>query len=164
MPTVPKKMLSIVAASIVLAALVPATTASSATCYSYSDKERNFARKINRARSGRDLRKLSLDPELSRVAIKQTRTMVDKNLLHHTPNLGRRVTRWITLGENVGYGGTVASLHKLFMRSSAHKANILGRRFRFVGVGAKRARGHLWVTVVFESRRNPGTTLGMPKC
>ncbi|MGH2700410.1 MAG: CAP domain-containing protein [Actinomycetota bacterium] len=164
MPTVPKKMLSIVAASVVLAALVPATTASSATCYSYSDKERGFARKINRARSGHDLRKLSLDPELSRVAIRQTRTMVNKNRLYHPPNLGRRVTRWISLGENAGQGDTVASLHKAFMSSSPHKANILNRGFRFVGVGAKRARGHLWVTVVFESRRNPGTTLSMPKC
>ncbi|MDQ4059130.1 MAG: CAP domain-containing protein [Actinomycetota bacterium] len=160
----PRKMLSIVAASVALAVLVPATTASSATCYSYSDKERGFARKINRARSSRDIRKLSLDPELSRVAIRQTRTMVNKNLLHHPPNLGKRVTHWISLGENVGKGGTVASLHKMFMRSRPHKANILSREFRFVGVGAKRARGRLWVSVVFESRRNPGTTLDMPRC
>ena len=160
----PRKMLSIVAASLALAVLVPATTASSASCYSYSDKERGFARKINKARGGRDLRKLSLDPELSRVAMRQTRTMVNKNFLHHTPNLGKRVTHWISLGENVGYGSTVASLHKMFMASRPHKANILGRKFRFVGVGSKRARGRLWVTVVFESRRNPGTTLDMPKC
>jgi len=161
---VPKKILSIVAASVVLAVLVPATTASSATCWSYAANERGFAHKINKARSGRELKKLRLDPELSKVAMKQTQTMVKKNLLHHTPNLGKRVTHWISLGENVGYGGTVASLHKAFMASPAHKANILGRKFRFVGVATKKAAGLLWVTVVFESRRNPGTTLSMPKC
>jgi uncharacterized protein YkwD len=148
----------------VLAVLVPATTASSADCWSYSRKERGFARKINKARTGRDLRKLRLDPELSKVAMKQTQTMIRKNLLHHTPNLGKRVTRWNSLGENVGYGGTVASLHKAFMASASHKANILGRKFRFVGVGSKQVGSLLWVTVVFESRRNPGTTLNMPKC
>ena len=38
--------------------------------------------------------------------------MIKKNLLHHTPNLGHRVTHWNSLAENVGYGGGVKSLHK----------------------------------------------------
>jgi hypothetical protein len=33
-----------------------------------------------------------------------------------------------------------------------------------VGVGAKKAHGWLWVTVVFQASRNPGTRLYMPKC
>jgi uncharacterized protein YkwD len=161
---VPRKISSIIAAGLVLAVLVPPTTASGASCWSYSRDERGFARKINKARSGRDRTKLRLDPELSKVASKQTQTMVRKNLLHHTPNLGKRVTNWNSLGENVGVGGTVASLHKAFMASPAHKANILGRKFRYVGVATKQINGFLWVTVVFESKRNPGTTLSMPKC
>ena len=148
----------------VLAALIPATSASSATCWSYSTKERSFSKKINKARDRHDVGRLKLDPELSKVAMKQTKTMIDKNLLHHTPNLGNRVTRWRMLAENVGYGGTVGSLHTMFMRSSGHKKNILNGQYKFVGVGAKKARGYLWVTVVFQATRNPGTTLYMPKC
>ena len=159
-----RKLISVSIASIVLAALLPVSTAASATCWSYSAKERAFAKKINKARGRHDIRRLKLDPELSKVAMKQTKTMIRKRLLHHTPNLGRRVTNWTMLGENVGYGGTVGSLHTTFMRSAPHKKNILTRKFRYVGVGTKKAHGHLWVTVVFQATRNPGTTLKMPKC
>ena len=157
-------MLSILAVSVALAVLAPATTASSATCWSYSSNERDFAHKINKARSGRGLTKLKLDPHLAKVAMVQTRRMIRRNLLHHTPDLGRRVTHWNSLAENVGFGQSVTSLHKAFMGSSGHKANILGGKYRYFGVGAKRAKGYLWVTVVFESSRNPGTTLNMPNC
>lgn len=163
----PKKTLIILAVTVALAVLMPATTASSAssaTCWSYSNNERAFAQKMNKARGSRGVSKLRLDPQLSKVALMQTRRMVRMNSLHHSPNLGQRVTRWNSLAENVGYGGNVRSLHKAFMRSSAHKANILGGKYRYFGVAAKRAKGNLWVTVVFESQRNPGTTLDMPNC
>ncbi|MGH2751623.1 MAG: CAP domain-containing protein [Actinomycetota bacterium] len=159
-----RKSLSLSLASIVLAALIPATTATSATCWSYSKKDLGFKKKINASRKKADVGRLRLDPELSKVAMKQTKTMIDKNLLHHTPNLGKRVTRWKVLGENVGYGGTVKSLHSAFMKSPSHKANILNGKFKYVGVGSKKAHGHLWVTVVFQASKNPGTTLSMPKC
>jgi uncharacterized protein YkwD len=148
----------------VLVALIPATSASSATCWSYSAKERSFAKKINNARDRRDRGRLKLDPELSKVAMKQTKTMIDRNQLFHTVNLGSRVTRWTMLGENVGYGYTVKSLHTMFMNSPAHKQNILQGQYEFVGIGAKKAHGWLWVTVVFQASRNPGTRLYMPKC
>lgn len=159
-----RKLFSVFIASLVLALLIPATTAVSANCWSHSAKDKSFAKKINNARKGTGQRTLRLDPELSRVATKQTNTMISKNLLHHTPNLGKRVTRWKVLGENVGYGGGVASLHKAFMNSPSHKANILNNKFRYVGVGAIQAKGFLWVTVVFQATKNPGTTLWMPKC
>lgn len=158
------KLLSTVVASVALAVLIPATTASSASCWDYSKNDRAFKNKINDARAAKDRPKLRLDPELSRVALKQTRAMVKEGFLHHTPNLGKRVTRWDSLGENVGYGGTVESLHKAFMASPGHKANILAGKYRFVGVAAKKSGNFLWVTVVFEGKRNPGTTLNMPKC
>ena len=97
------------------------------------------------------------------MARKHTYAMDSQNRLYHTAShkLKRRVTRWIVLGENVGVGGTVSSLHKAFMNSPAHKDNILYRPYRHVGVGVRRARGRMWVTVIFESRRDPGTRLDM---
>ena len=159
-----RKIFSILIASMVLAALIPATSASSASCWSYSAKDRSFAKKINNSRERRDRGRLKLDPELSRVAMKQTKSMIEQNELYHTRNLGSRVTRWTMLGENVGYGYTVTSLHKMFMDSSGHKKNILKSQYRFVGVAAKQAHGWLWVTVVFQATKNPGTSLSMPKC
>jgi len=159
-----RKLITILIASIVFAALIPVTSATSATCWNYTDKERSFAKKINKSRDNHHVGRLKLDPQLSRVAMKQTTSMIDKNELYHTPNLGNRVTRWRMLAENVGYGNTVRSLHKMFMDSSGHKHNILNGQYEFVGVGAKQAHGWLWVTVVFQSEQNPGTTLSMPKC
>jgi len=159
-----RKLFSVLIASLVLALLIPATTAVSASCWSYSGSDKKFAKKINNSRKGAGRGGLKLDPQLSKVAMKQTKTMISKNLLHHTPNLGKRVTKWNALGENVGYGGGVDSLHKAFMNSPSHKANILNSKFRYVGVGALKAKGFLWVTVVFQATKDPGTTLWMPKC
>jgi uncharacterized protein YkwD len=87
--------------------------------------------------------------------------MVRRNVLYHTPTdaLKRRVTNWVELGENVGVGGTTTSLHGAFMDSPAHRSNILYSNFRYVGIGAKQAHGRLWVTVIFESRADPGSPL-----
>jgi uncharacterized protein YkwD len=159
-----RKILTILIASVVLAALIPVTSAASSTCWNYSNKERSFAKKINGSRDNHHRGRLKLDPQLSKVAMKQTKSMIDNNRLYHTPDLGSRVTRWTMLAENVGYGNTVSSLHKMFMDSAGHKQNILNGNYEYVGVGAKKAHGWLWVTVVFQASRNPGTTLWMPKC
>lgn len=135
-------------------------------CWTYSKAERKFARLTNEARTAIGLRKLRLDPELSRVARKHTQEMVDFGDLYHTPAsvLGKRVTRWKKLGENVGRGGDVSAIQTAFINSAVHEANILKPGYRHVGIGTKRANGYLWVTVVFEARKDPGTTLSMPKC
>ena len=144
-----------------------AAASNGSRCWNASDTERGFVRKMNRSRLARDLGKLTLDPELSRAARKHTVEMVDSDQLFHTglDRLGRWVTRWTTLGENVGYGTSVTSLHKAFMNSATHRANVLLDRYNHVGVSAARdGDGKLWVTIVFESTTDPGTTLKMPRC
>lgn len=145
---------------------VPAASSDS-TCFNYKRKERRFARLMNGERDDSNVRKMSIDPELSRVARKHTREMIGKETLHHTADatLMRRVTNWNVLGENVGVGGSVASLHDAFMNSPAHKDNVLYSSFQHVGVGTKKdSDDRLWVTVIFEARSDPGTTLRMPSC
>jgi uncharacterized protein YkwD len=135
-------------------------------CWTYRPSERLFSRLMNAARERADLPRLSLDPEASKVARKHTWEMAQRNLLHHTPSssLVRRVTRWEILGENVGVGGTVDSIHHAFMDSPPHRANILYSKFRHVGVGVKKSSGRIWVTVILENRLDPGTRLRMPRC
>ena len=155
-----KRILTGVIAGIVLSLALPSVPASAA-CGSPSGTERDFASKINAARKSNSRGTLRLDPQLSKAARVHTKEMVNKNLLHHTPTttLKRRVTNWRELGENVGVGGTVTTLHSAFMNSPAHKANILYSNFRYVGIGAIKANGRLWVTVIFESRADPGSPL-----
>ncbi len=151
------------------AGLAPATVASAGTsgsCWDVKGSERGFAKRINDVRSVARRGTLRLDPELSRAARLHSREMVKQDKLYHTPSdkLSRRVTNWTVLGENVGVGGDVQSLHDAFMASPGHAQNVLYDSFRHMGVGTVKAHGQLWVTVIFEAETNPGTTLRMPKC
>lgn len=140
--------------------------AASSTCWTPRVKEQGFARAMNKERRARNLGRMRLDPELSKAARVHTRRMIGRDLLHHTSaaTLRRRVTNWLVLGENVGVGVTVGSLHAAFMASPAHKDNILYRNFKHVGVGTATGLGRLWVTVIFEAKDDPGTRLRMPHC
>jgi uncharacterized protein YkwD len=133
-------------------------------CWEYNSAEHKLARRTNRSRANHGLGRLRLDPQLSKVASRHSSRMADRSLLYHSTDLRHVVTRWSTLGENVGTGPSVKSLHRAFMASPAHRDNILYPTFRHVGVGSARRGGRLWVTVVFEARRDPGTTLRVPRC
>ena len=155
-----KRFFAVMMAGAVLSVLSPVTVADAA-CYVNNDNERAFASKVNAARRAAGKSSLRLDPQLSKAAKVHTREMIRRNVLYHTPTetLKRRVTNWVQLGENVGVGGTVTSLNGAFMDSAAHRSNILYNEFRYVGVGAKKANGRLWVTFIFESQADPGSPL-----
>lgn len=151
--------------TLVLASSV--TTAQSGTCWRYRRAERVMTRKLNRARIRHGMPRFQLDRHISRVSRAHTYSMVRQRQIFHTPagTLARRVTRWITLGENVGRTPRgVRSLYRSFMRSASHRGNILNSAFTYVGVGTVRRGGRLWMTLTFEARRDPGTTLSMPSC
>ncbi len=146
--------------------LRPTATGTDNPCYKFRPAELAFTQKMNTSRKANGLGGMKLDPEVSKVARVHTRDMVRSNTLKHSTNteLTRRVTNWVTLGENVGVGAAVDSLHTAFMNSPAHKANILHSAFNNVGVGTRVVDGRMWVTVIFEARSNPGTRLSMPSC
>lgn len=164
------RKISLLIALALLAMALPMATAAGAEarsgCWSSRTAERNFASKINKARSARGLGSVKLDAELSRVARLHTNEMVRANRLHHTTatTLARRVTNWVTLGENVGVGQKVTTLHSAFMNSPTHRDNVLFRTYNHVGVGTKQVGDRLWVTVIFEAQTDPGTILKMPSC
>lgn len=135
-------------------------------CWEYKPSERGFARLHNAERANKGVGKLRLDPELTRAARSHTRKMVRSAKLFHTSDqtLRRRIVNWLVLGENVGVGGSVESLHDAFMASPAHRANIMYSTFRHFGVGVKKWDGRMWVTVIFQATENPGTRLRMPSC
>ena len=141
--------------------------AQSATCWHHRRAERVMARKMNKARRRHGMAPIQLDRHLSRVSRVHTYSMVRNRRIFHTSVsvLSRRVTRWVSLGENVGRTPRgVRSLYRTFMRSAGHRANILNSAFTYVGVGSVKKRGQLWITLTFESRQNPGTRLSMPSC
>lgn len=157
-----KRLAAASIAGLVLVSLVPATTAGAAGsgCNGMNATELAFKRRINSAR-GESRRRLWGDWDLNQVALKHTREMIARSKLYHTPEAAfrRRVTNWSMLGENVGVGGSVDSLHRAFMNSAPHRANVMSRSFNRIGVGALRRNGRLWVTIIFEARSNPGSPL-----
>ncbi|MBX3312801.1 MAG: CAP domain-containing protein [Actinobacteria bacterium] len=58
-------------------------------------------------------------------------------------------SRWCALGENVGYGSSVAAIEDAYMRSSGHRANILSRRWNAVGTGFAKKDGRVYTVQVF---------------
>jgi len=74
--------------------------------------------------------------------------------LAHNPDLSgdlarAGITGWRTMGENVGYGGSVDQVHGMFMGSSGHRANILKAAYSEVGIGVVQSGGQVWVTLDF---------------
>lgn len=164
MMTCLRKVGRICAAAAVVAGVLGTSQASaSSTCYTYSTLEVQMADATNDARVRAGQGPLRLDPELSRVATRQAVSMANHDRIFHTPvaKLTWRVTNWQTLGENVGVGGDIGSLHEAFMASPGHRDNVLGA-YSHVGVGIERRAGRIWVAVLFESETDPGTRMPMP--
>jgi uncharacterized protein YkwD len=103
----------------------------------------------DRARHG--LPRLKENPRLRRAADDHSEHMVDRRFFDHTSPGGatmvERVRRtgytsgaraW-SLGENIAWGSgrlaTAEQIHRSWMRSPGHRANILQRSFREIGIG-----------------------------
>ena len=129
----------------------------------FAASEDSFLAKLNAERSSRGLSVLSSHWDLVDDAEAHSNRMMNADDLHHNPNLGNVTTGWLALGENVGVGPSVNSIHTSFMNSSGHRSNILGD-FTHVGIGAVRESDNkLWVTVVFmKANGGAATTTAAP--
>lgn len=129
--------------------------------YRYRPAEKCFMRKFNQVRAEHGLRRLNWDKHLGYVARRHARVMANQGGVWHDQNLGRRVTRWRSLGQNTGMGGRCPNLFRGFFNSAPHRANILGG-YRYVGVGTEWRGGRLYVQQIFESRKDPGNVWSWP--
>ena len=139
-----------------------ATEASSSSSgWSFNDSEKCFMNKINRRRQRQGKRPFRVDKQLGYVARRHARSMARSGSMFHDHDIGSKVTRWRTLAQNSGKGGPCRKMFKMFWRSSAHRANMLGP-YKFVGVGVERRKGNHYVQQVFESKRDPGNVWHKP--
>jgi len=105
----------------------------------------------NEDRTDREVAGLELNIRLSRVAKRHSREMADAGSIYHSSNLTGALAPydWSIGGENVGSGGSLESLEKAFMASTAHRKNILRKSFDHVGIGVVKRDGTYWVTLIF---------------
>jgi uncharacterized protein YkwD len=89
---------------------------------------------------------------LTTYARHHSRAMAGAGYLYHTSNFAV-ICCWRSIGENVGYGPSVASVEYAFMHSPEHRANILDPDWRGIGVGVYRSGGRIWVTQIFRQPR-----------
>ena len=136
----------------VLASLLTglATAAPASAAPSVTGAERAFVASINGYRRASHRAQLRTSPALTLVARRWAQSMARSNRLAHNPSVTRQVRSWRYLGENVGVGGSTSTLHRAFVRSAPHRANVVSSRYTHVGVGVAYARGRMWVVEVFE--------------
>jgi len=128
-----------------------------------SGPEHTFLQLINQDRAAYGLVPLRLSPVLStELSRPWSAAMARRGTMSHSGTgievlaaVGRRFPTVLSAGENVGYAPTVARLHRALMESPGHRANILDRDYRFVGLGVVIGQGvatsdrRVWVTQTF---------------
>lgn len=153
----PLAVLTIVCAAVALAA--PGAAAAGGRC-AYADAEPREASRaafeqatvclLNHKRQEHGLDRLQRDRRLSRAAHAHTFDMIRGRYFAHVSRRGRDVgdrlahtgytrgARWWLVGENLAWGGgslsTPRQIMSAWMDSPGHRANILNRDFREIGV------------------------------
>ena len=112
-----------------------------------------FTSLTNHERSSRGLRTLSVRSDLVAIARRHSQEMANHGGIYHNDNLANEVSGdWTELGENVGRGPTVDDIHRAFMNSAPHRANILRASYNQIGIGTAIKGGYIYVTEVFAKR------------
>jgi Cysteine-rich secretory protein family len=135
------------------AALIMATSQGASAADSVAQAD--FVGKINATRASEGAGPLQAHPMLTAKAQAWAAHMAATGCLCHS-NLTDGISgAWSKLGENVGRGPNVASLHNAFINSPEHHANMVDRSFQWVGVGVAYGGGQMWVAEVFMNGVGP---------
>ena len=162
--------LAFVATSAFSLATPSATLAWSAGSAS-SASEKQLVALTNQSRAAAGLKALKVDSTLTSVARWRSKDMINRDYFSHDiPGYGKVYKKldavgycYKVAGENIGWNTypdaeATAQIHQMFMGSSGHRANILGRSWDVIGVGSyKGADGKKMWTVLFADKC--GTTV-----
>jgi uncharacterized protein YkwD len=107
--------------------------------------ERKALELVNASRERHDLKLVSTTSRLMRYAEHHARVMARKRRLFHSP---LSLDGYKALGEIVGEGDSVLSIHEAFLRSSEHRKIMLGH-WKWIGIGVASRNGTRYVTEVF---------------
>jgi uncharacterized protein YkwD len=132
-----------------------------------SSSERELVSLTNHSRANAGLRSLRIDSTLTSIARYRSKDMIQRNYFSHSiPPSGKSVFDVMQergycfrlAGENIGWNNypdatATEAIHQAFMDSSGHRANIMGRSWDVIGVGAyKAASGKKMWTVLFADK------------
>lgn len=125
--------------------------------------EAQFVSLTNSLRASQGLPAYAVHDNLVGKARAWARTMANAGSIWHS-NLPDGVTvAWQRLGENVGMGPSVQSIHDALVASPGHYANLVDPGFRYIGVGVVNANGTIFVAQVFmEPASQPAPSAPAP--
>lgn len=139
--------------------LVPAATPAAAGTFAprFTTFDSRLLADINHARAAHGLRALTAVAGTTDVAHGWSCHLAVARVLVHNLSLGRALEThgsylWSTYGENIARESSTASADALFrkyMASPPHRANILDRSFRYVGLWSKIGGGTRYNTIDF---------------
>jgi uncharacterized protein YkwD len=141
-----------------------------------SSSERALVSMTNRSRAAAGLRSLRIDSTLTSVARWRSKDMIERDYFsHRIPGYGSVFKKldskgycYKVAGENIGWNtypddDATAAIHRMFMDSSGHRANVLGRAWDVIGVGAyKGSDGKKMWTVLFADKCGGTTSKSKP--
>jgi hypothetical protein len=117
---------------------------------------------LNADRAAAGLAPLATHPDLVDDAAVWSQHLMAQGSLAHNPNLAAVTSSWDKLGENVGVGATIPSIHAAFMASASHRSNALGD-YTHIGIAVvEETPTKLWVTVVFMKSLGSSTVEDEP--
>jgi uncharacterized protein YkwD len=104
---------------------------------------------LNADRTAAKLRTLPTQADAQRKAQAWAEKLARENKLYHSTLSDGIKVRWCSLGENVGYGPSIAAVQDAYMKSPGHKANILNTKWNGVGVGYAKNGNRVYTVQVF---------------
>lgn len=141
-----KKMALVVIALLAIATVFPSQAATAAP----ADDEAAFLADINALRASKGLPGFRLNSQLNTMAVNWANQMAANGSISHNPNLAKLgPAGWAKLGENVGVGGDEPSLHRAFVASPGHYANLVDGQFNQIGIAVVYSGGRMWTVHVF---------------
>ena len=120
---------------------------------SINSDETDFINRINALRKTKGVAQLRVNVNLTDKAREWAGRMATQDRIWHSRPSDGVTANWQKLGENVGVGGSIASLHQAFVQSPRHYDNLVDPVFRHIGLGVATANGKTFVSEVFMQRR-----------
>jgi uncharacterized protein YkwD len=128
-------------------ALVLAMALSLSACF--TTQQNQVANYVNNSRGARGIRPVAQNYQLTVKAQRWAEYLARTGPLAHSRLPSGITYRWRSLGENVGLGSSIRQVHRGYMNSSGHRANILSSRFNYIGTGYATGRGRVYTVQVF---------------
>jgi uncharacterized protein YkwD len=113
----------------------------------------------NQARSSAGRKTLRWDGALASIARWRSKDMITRNYFSHDIPGGGRVFDTMTAR------GSTAQIQQMFMNSSGHRSNILGKAWDRIGIGAYKGPGgkKMWTVLFADACGSSGGTQPKPK-